>query len=559
MVDGPALFGGRRLVTASNDVRAIYELSTKETVSVLSYNLMRQLHATTKYKPYCAEYILGSTRRKDQLLAEITAYDADVVCLQEVDDYELFWIPALNALGYDSVYHCRPGDHDDGLVIAFRRLNFQIFRTQRIEFNDLVAQTRRENLAAKLEQDNIALFVALQPWETCAFPSPLCIVNVQLASHRDHDVVRDLQLRYLLPQVEAFNADFQMPIVVAGSFNARPSDDVYHVMRTGRARPAPAPPTRMAPPVLSDATTSTLVLSWEAPISVDGPVLAYRVDRRVNGSTTVGFTHEVVLDDVTTSHKMTMLSAGTQYEFRVAAKNAFGWSAYSPPSAPFQTLQVRCLSRYRVDAFDRAGIMRGGAAPPCNPFKLSYCSGKTPRFIDGTVHDQQCPRPSRLEPDDAIYETLQFRGDREDGLLHFEVFESAYGRYSYGGEPTCTYVTEAWTGTVDYIFFTKKELAPFRLLTLPPLGTLVGDDVRESSTIVDADYAAFIPRDWDSRVKIGDHSNPKYSGAWPPSVFQLPNPKRRHYWLPNETFASDHFALLVVLAFRDEELSTSWN
>ncbi|KDO23357.1 hypothetical protein SPRG_11449 [Saprolegnia parasitica CBS 223.65] len=555
MVDGPALYGGRRLAAASNDVRAIYELSTKETVSVLSYNLMRQLHATNNYKPYCAEYILGSTRRKDQLLAEITAYDADVLCLQEVDDYELYWIHALNALGYDSVYHRRPGDYDDGLVIAFRRLNFQVFRTQRVDFNDLVARTRRENLAAKLEQDNIALFVALQPWETCAFPSPLCVVNVQLASHRDHDVVRDLQLRYLLPQVEAFNADFQMPVVVAGSFNARPSDDVYHVMRTGRARPAPAPPTRLAPPVLSDATTSTLVVSWETPISVDGPVLAYRLDRRVNGSTTVGFSHEIVLDDVATSHKITMLSAGTQYEFRVAAKNAFGWSAYSPASAPFQTLQGR----------HHAWRGRPPVVPPAenddlsNPFKLSYGSGKTPRFIDGTVQDQQCPRPSRLEPDDAIYETLQFRGDREDGLLHYEVFESAYGRYSYGGEPVCTYVTEAWTGTVDYIFFTKKELAPFQLLTLPSLGTLVGNDVREPPTIVDADYAAYIPRDWDSRVTLGDKRNPQYAGAWPPSVFQLPNPKRSHEWLPNETFASDHFALLVVLAFCDHELATSWN
>ncbi|OQR89348.1 hypothetical protein ACHHYP_06339 [Achlya hypogyna] len=541
-------YGGRTLVPACADVHLIHELACKETVSVLSYNIMRQLHATPKYKPYCAEYVLGNARRKEQLLAEIVSYDADILCLQEVDDYDLFWIHQLSSVGYDSVYHQRTGDYDDGLVVAFRRMNFQIFRTHRICFNELCARTKRENVAAKLQQDNVALLVALQPWEECAFPSPLCVVNVQLASHPDHEAVRDAQIRYLLPEVEAFNADFQMPLIVAGSFNVRPDSQIYHILRTGRSRPGPTPPTRMDPPNVSDATTSSLTLSWEIPISVDGPILGYRVDRRVNGSTVVGFTHEIMVEDASMkSFKATMLSAGSQYEFRVSAKNAFGWSEYSRPSAPQQTLKGR-HHEWRG---------KPPIVPPeedTNPFKLSYNSGKTPRFLDASIHAEQCPRPCRLEVVEAPYETLQFRGDREDGLLHYEVLESAYGRYNYGGEPAYTFATEAFTGTVDYIFFTKKELAAFQLLSLPPQILLQGH-IQD----LQIDYADHPPTEWDTRPKVDDKSNPKFTGEWATTAFHVTNTKQMHHWLPNDIYSSDHIALLAILAFRDEELAVSWN
>ncbi|OQS06757.1 hypothetical protein THRCLA_01225 [Thraustotheca clavata] len=556
-----SLYGHRSLETATKDAHAIYQLAGKETVSILSYNVMRQMHATPKYKPYCHEYVLSAARRKELLLEEILSYDADIVCLQEVDDYELYWVTRLNAAGYDSVYHQRTGNYDDGLVIAFRRILFQIFRTQRVNLNDL-CNVANKNLAAKLEQDNIALFVALQPWEDCRFPSPLCVgntltialvinllVNVQLASNQDHEVVREMQLRYLIPMVEVFNADFQMPLIVAGSFNATPDSNIYHTMRSGRARPRPQPPTRMAQPTIGEVSSSTITILWETPISIDGPVLAFRVDQRVNGSTTIGFTHEVLLKDSSLqSYKATMLSAGNVYEFRVSAKNSFGWSDYSLPSKPTETQKV--FISLNAQSFTKSSSKL---------LKTSYGSGKTPRFLNGAVHEQQCPRPSRIEPSEALYDALAFRGDREEHLEHFEVFESAYCRYNAGGEPVYTFASDVFTGTIDYIFFTKKELAAFQLLTIPTLSSLKGQDAREPSLITDHDYLTWKPEGWDTKPKNGLVGNPKYSGEWPPDAFRVQNPKCEHHWLPNDLFASDHIALMVVLAFREEELPTSWN
>ncbi|RLO03144.1 hypothetical protein DYB28_014054 [Aphanomyces astaci] len=128
---------------------------------------------------------------------------------------------------------------------------------------------------------------------------------------------------------------------------------------------------------------------------------------------------------------------------------------------------------------------------------VSYNSGKTPRFTDGKIRTDICPRPSHLIPfpKGDPYDSVHVRGDREAKLVHFEVFDSAYAQYYNGGEPDFTYSDHVFTGTVDYIFYSKK----------------------------------------------------------------VPNPRRQHHWLPNQTFSSDHVALMAKIAFRAEELAVAWN
>ncbi|ETV98801.1 hypothetical protein, variant [Aphanomyces invadans] len=563
-MDAPTgdLYGGRRMVPVSSIEQDARE--GRESVSVLTYNVMRQMHATPDYKPYCDPAVLTATKRKDQIFQELLSYNADILCLQEVDDFTLWWVPRLNAAGYDSVYHQRTGDFDDGLVIAFRRMYFQIFRTLRINLNDLCNDPSiAPNFASKLQQDNVALIVALQPWEQCHFPSAVCVANLQLASHPNLEPVRQHQLAFVLPQVEAFNADFHLPIVIAGSFNATPVSHVYHTMRTGRPRPEPEPPARMNRPLARDPTTSTITLSWVPPVSAHGPILGYRLVRRVNCSTTIGFSHEVMLDNPSqVDYIATMLSAGNTYEFCISAKNAAGWSEYSIPSEPIQTLKARAI----VDPSKPPVVLPVPGMPymATSPYKTSYNSGKTPRFTDGGICTDLCPRPSHVPT--APYESVHVRGDREDKLVHFEVFDSAYGRYQLDGEPDYTFADHTFTGTVDYIFYSKKELAAVEVLSLPPLVSLVGDDARELETVPDVDYVRHAPDGWDtcampeplSPRRIGATITP-YMGEWSTEVLRVPNPRRQHRWLPNHKYSSDHVALMAKITFQAEELAVRWN
>ncbi|KAG9411515.1 hypothetical protein AC1031_017152 [Aphanomyces cochlioides] len=556
LMDESLRYGGRKMVRTT--MQDAGNLEGQEAVSVLSYNVMRQMHATPKYKPFCDSSILTATRRKEQIFQELLSYNADIHCLQEVDDYALWWVPRLNAAGYDSIYHQRTGQFDDGLVIAFRRMLFQIFHTKSVNLNDIEAEN--DNIAAKLRQDNVALLAALQPWEVCRFPSALCVVNVQLACHPALTMVRERQVAYLCPIIEAFNVDFQLPVVFAGSFNAPPNSQVYHTLRTGRPRPAPDPPAKLPRPCVVDPSSSTLTVQWELPPLIenekDGPVVAFRVDRRVNGNTSVGFSNPMVIEDPAARQvKITMLSAGNTYEFRVAALNQAGWGTYSTPSLPMETLRTRST---RFDTKPLVAAIQD--LPQPSPLKLSFGSGKTPRFEDGQIRDDICPRPSRLHGQEAVYDTLLRRGDREDKLLHFEVFESAYERSYLDSEPDFTFADPSFTGTVDYIFYSKQELQARRVLSLPLLESLDGEDVREPEKIPDNDYVSQIPKGWQGAEALTNLlASSNYMGEWSAEVLQVPNPRRKHFWLPNALFASDHLALMAELVFRDEELPVAWN
>lgn len=53
--------------------------------SVLSYNLLANLYANRNKYPVCPEWALSWEYRRQNLLNEIIEYDADILCLQEVN------------------------------------------------------------------------------------------------------------------------------------------------------------------------------------------------------------------------------------------------------------------------------------------------------------------------------------------------------------------------------------------------------------------------------------------------------------------------------------------
>ncbi|WP_430868344.1 fibronectin type III domain-containing protein [Demequina aurantiaca] len=101
---------------------------------------------------------------------------------------------------------------------------------------------------------------------------------------------------------------------------------------------APAPlPAAVTGVVASNATSTSLDVSWTAPEGGVVPVLEYAVLRSSNGGQSwLGSTY-VSGSPAATSVTLTGLTPGTQYVFRVAAKNATGWGPRSATSAPVGT------------------------------------------------------------------------------------------------------------------------------------------------------------------------------------------------------------------------------
>jgi mRNA deadenylase 3'-5' endonuclease subunit Ccr4 len=72
------------------------------------------------------------------LIREIAAYDCDILCLQDADAFEKFWRPNLMLLGYDTVFKQRTKHkttHDEGVILAYKREAFQLYKTVPVEFN----------------------------------------------------------------------------------------------------------------------------------------------------------------------------------------------------------------------------------------------------------------------------------------------------------------------------------------------------------------------------------------------------------------------------------------
>eukprot|EP00644_Phytophthora_capsici_P004895 jgi/Phyca11/524891/estExt2_fgenesh1_pm.C_PHYCAscaffold_10087 len=525
----------RAFVPAKKDVADLAELAGLEKVSVLTYNVLSQMgtRRMQRGKTYASAAILNINYRREKLLRF------------EVDEYDDWWAAELAIAGYDSIYatSAAPGstpkenEIDEGLVTAFRKSTFQLFRSSEVHLNDLCANINAANLAARAKQDKLALLVCLH-------------LNTQLASGitPEMETVRVLQTEYLCRQLAVFNADFQLPIVLAGTFNATPSSDVYHTIITGRRRPVPEAPAAPGRPMIDDPTSSSLRISWEPPkpsltsLTPSVPILEYKIAVRNCSRKTSGFQYELpVPEGSVNSFIVTSLSADMTYQFRVMARNKHGWGFWSQPSTPGTTLEHTNASTKRFSD-EKAVFLAPDVPSDVKPYEVSFGSGYTPRYASDSkkpiVNALVCPRPLLA----SATSTLQRRADRDSLLVHNEMMESAYGSYAeYMSEPELTFSSDKFQGTIDYIFHSAGQLTPFQLLQLPTLDELqaTGQDARVPVSIQDIEWAK--------------HN----SGCAAPI---LPNVAgRASEWLPNAQCPSDHLPLACVFAIKKQNLAVMWN
>ncbi|KAF4323133.1 hypothetical protein G195_003831 [Phytophthora kernoviae 00238/432] len=597
----------RAFIPARQDLAELGELADLEKVSVLTYNVLSQMGARKMQrggKSYVSTAILNIRQRREKLLREILSYDADIMCLQEIDEYDDWWAAELATAGYDSIYATSAAPQsavvvnaiDEGLVTAFRKSTFQLFRSEEVHLNDLCANINDPNLAARAQQDRLALMVCVQPWETSALPSALCVVNTQLAAGPtpEMELVRVLQTEHLCRQLAVFNADFQLPVVLAGTFNATPSSDVYHTILTGRRRPVPEAPTAPSRPNIDEETSSSLRVSWQPPspsatsLTPSVPILEYKVAVKNCASRSMGFLYELSVPDGTaTSFVTTSLSADMMYQFRIMARNEHGWGHWSQPSTPTSTLEHAAYKKVApsntADVNDKILFVAPDVPPKAKPYKVSSGSGRTPRYSDDDkegkpkVNETVCPRPLLSSIDGRVggsdqpaeakrYATLYPRADRDIQIVHSEMMESAYGAYAeYMSEPELTFSSKIFQGTIDYIFHSSGQLSPFQLLELPTLEELeaIGQDARMPVSVEDIEWVKHKPEAWHDSLgedarQTDRYAITRYMGAWCAPI--LPNVSgRTSSWLPNARCPSDHLPLACVFAVRRQNLAVSWN
>lgn len=208
----------------------------------MSYNLLSQdlLHDNAYLYQHCDPGVLLWDFRLPNLLQEIQQHDADVLCLQEVqqDHYETQLKPALQELGYQCVYKKRTGDKPEGCALVFKSSRLSLVSAHPLEY------LRPGD--ALLDRDNVGLVLLLRPApiadasNTADQSDPrdfICVANTHLLYNPRRGDIKLAQLAILLAEISRLSRlpdGSANPVVLCGDFNSTPWSPLYCFLTQGR-------------------------------------------------------------------------------------------------------------------------------------------------------------------------------------------------------------------------------------------------------------------------------------------------------------------------------------
>ncbi|EIE19641.1 hypothetical protein COCSUDRAFT_54570 [Coccomyxa subellipsoidea C-169] len=221
--------------------------------TALTYNLLADLYATAEQFSYCQPWMLAWGYRKQNLLKELLNYNADIMCLQEVQSnhYTEFLQPELAKAGYTAIYKKKTMEiytgnsyAIDGCATFFKTDRFALVKKYEVEFNkaalslaESIPLDQRKGALNRLLKDNVALIVVLEALDP---PNPdaaaqgrrqlICIANTHIHANPELNDVKLWQVNTLLKGLEKIAASADIPMLVAGDFNSVPGSAAHTLL-----------------------------------------------------------------------------------------------------------------------------------------------------------------------------------------------------------------------------------------------------------------------------------------------------------------------------------------
>ncbi|KAK1888740.1 Protein angel like 2 [Dissostichus eleginoides] len=203
--------------------------------SVMSYNILSQqlLQDNAYLYRHCPPAVLSWDYRRPNLLAEIQQHDADILCLQEVqeDHYEEQIKPALQALGYQCEFKKRTGSKPDGCAVIFKSSRLSLLSSNPVEYF--------QRGDALLDRDNVGLVLLLRPKDARSqsdASSFICVANTHLLYNPRRGDIKLAQLAILLAEINRLSRlpdGSTNPVVLCGDFNSTPRSPLYSFLTNG--------------------------------------------------------------------------------------------------------------------------------------------------------------------------------------------------------------------------------------------------------------------------------------------------------------------------------------
>lgn len=191
-------------------------------IRVLQWNALSQtLGVHNDNFTECPMEALDWEKRRYRLVEEISHYEPDLLCLQEIDHFK-FFKKALGTIGYTGVFFPKPdspciyikgNNGPDGCALFFRTDRFELVRTE-----------TRVIEVWKVQSNQVVVLAVLRDRRS---GRELCAVTTHLKARHGAllSAIRNEQGKDLLAFVRQQCGD--RPVIVCGDFNAEPSEPVY--------------------------------------------------------------------------------------------------------------------------------------------------------------------------------------------------------------------------------------------------------------------------------------------------------------------------------------------
>ncbi|XP_007521260.1 2',5'-phosphodiesterase 12 [Erinaceus europaeus] len=237
--------------TCTFDHRHLYtkRVSGDELIRAVSYNLLADTYAQTEFSrtvlyPYCAPYALELDYRQNLIQKELTGYNADLICLQEVDRcvFTDSLVPALEAFGLEGVFRIK---QHEGLATFYRTSKFRLLSQHDISFHEaLASDALHKELLEKLGLNPLAQEKVLQRssvlqvsvlQSTKDSSKKICVANTHLYWHPKGGYIRLIQMAVALAHIRHVSCDLYpgLPVIFCGDFNSTPSTGMYQFAISG--------------------------------------------------------------------------------------------------------------------------------------------------------------------------------------------------------------------------------------------------------------------------------------------------------------------------------------
>ncbi|KAL3283062.1 hypothetical protein HHI36_006220 [Cryptolaemus montrouzieri] len=224
---------------------------------IVTYNILADLYCSLDYTrdvlhPYCPPYALKIDYRKQLVLKELLGYNADILCLQEVDrkifKHELQ--PILSYLGFEGDYAMKGREVAEGEACFYRSDKFLKLESSRVVFSEHIDKDPLySHIWLKICENEklVSRFMDLSTTlQTNLLQSKhnknelLLVANTHLYFHPDADHIRLLQaglaITYLEHCLKHFKKEYperRISLVFCGDFNSVPECGIFKLFTAG--------------------------------------------------------------------------------------------------------------------------------------------------------------------------------------------------------------------------------------------------------------------------------------------------------------------------------------